>query len=441
MAKDRRNKTRDRLDLENETRGKERRTSSTSRSTARTEAKPARDKAAKPRKPKKRKMSRAAVIIYWVLAIAILTLLVFLIVAGFWLFERFNYQVDKQEMISPIERDVTPVDRQDKVAYYLFGLLGENNTDETVMLSVVCHDKQNNTVSVLELPASTYLDKGDGWKVDTLGRVYANPKALDWCDACKKRLYAPEITEGETATHTVCGGPVTAKKGSAIGGIVDFVNDQLSLPIDEYFMLPTQGLEVLVDGLGGIDVELPSAMMLGDINYEPGVQTITGAAAADFILESTGADRTRRQRQVLGAVLARTQKLDAAALNDGAIADLMDSEHPLRTDVTHDDELAYDELSELITTFKNVPLTNVRIWMIPGESAYDGEGDHVYSVHKQELLTLLNEQFNPHGLTIEMTDLTVPELQNTVAADTRHGVLGDGLVAEQVGTILDTGTE
>ncbi len=433
MAKDRRNKTQERVNLENETKGKERRAASPS--------KPARAKTApKPRKPKKKKMSRAAMIIYWVMAIAILTLLVFLIVAGFWLFERFNYQVDTQDPISPIERDVTPVDRQEKVAYYLLGLLGEDQGDETVMLSVVCHDKLNNTMRVLELPSSTYLDMGDGWKVDTLGRVYANPKALDWCDVCKKRLYAPEITEGETATHTACGGPVTLKKGSAIGGIVDFVNDQLSLPVDEYFMLPMQGLEVLVDGLGGVDVELPSAMMLGDINYESGVQTLTGAAASDFILESAGADRTRRQRQVLGAVLARTQKLDATQLNDGAIGELMDSEHPLRTDVSFDEDSQYDDLSKLITTFKAVPLTSAEIWMLPGEAAAHGESI-VFTAHKQELLTLLNEQFNPYGLTIEMTDLTIPELQNTVPSDTRHGVLGDGLVAEQVGMILDTDME
>lgn len=436
MAKDRRNKTREHVNLENETKSKERRPSRPTGG----ETKPARERAPKTRKTKKKKMSRAAVIIYWVMAIAILTLLVFLVVAGFWLFERFNYTVDSQDPISPVERDVTPVDRQDKVAYYLFGLLGESPESETVLLSVVCHDKVGNTVQVMELPASTYIEKGDSWKVDTLGRVYANPKPLDWCDACKKRLYAPEITEGEKATHTACGGPVTSKKGSAIGSIVDFVNDQLSLPVDEYVMLPMQGLEVLVDGLGGADVNLPSAMMLGDVNYEAGVQTLTGAAASDYILESTGAERTKRQRQVLGAVLARTQKLDAATLNDGAMEELMDSRYPIRTDLSFDDELAYDELSSFITTFKNVPLANVQVRMLPGEAAVDGDGDTVFSAHRDELLKLLNERFNPLGPAIQETDLLIPELQNTVAADTRLGTL-DSVVADQVGMILDTDME
>ncbi len=445
MAKDRRNKAPSRLDLENEVRAdKERRASRTTASPARRTttstgtARPSSSKAPNPRKKKKKKLSRAALIIYAVLAVLIVALIVTLIVGGVYLFKKLDTQAPTRDPISPIDRDTTPIARREKVGYYLFGLLGDSYGDNTILLSVACHDKVNNTVNVLELPASTYLDTGENWKVDTLGKVYANPKALDWCDTCKKRLYTPEITEGEeSATHTECGTIVTSKKGSAIGGIVDFVNDQLGLPIDEYCILEPESLEILIDSVGGVDVELSSARMLGDINYEPGVQTLTGPAAVDFILESEGAQRTANQREVLGALLVRLQRMSDEDINAKVTEDLMDSEHPMRTDLSFSETLKNDETTALIASFRNVALGNVTVRMLPGESTYDGEGDHVFSAHKQELLDLLNASYNPHGEPIVMTDLLIPELSNTVSADLREGTLNQ-YVSDQVGTILDT---
>ncbi|MBQ4616956.1 MAG: LCP family protein [Clostridia bacterium] len=437
MAKDRRNKAPSRLDLENEVRAdKERRASRATPPPKVTRPSPS--KAPQPRKKKKKKLSRAAIIIYSVLAALIVLLIVTLIVGGIYFVQQFDTQAPTRDPVSPIDRDTTPIARREKVGYYLFGILGEGHTDSTTMLSVVCHDKVNKTVNVLELPASTYLETGDNWKVDTLGKVYANPKALDWCDTCKKRLYAPEITEGEeSATHTECGTIVTSKKGSAIGGIVDFINDQLGLPIDEYCILEPESLEILVDSVGGVDVELSSARMLGDINYEPGVQTLTGPAAVDFILESEGAQRTANQREVLGALLVRLQRMSDEDINAKVAEDLMDSEHPMRTDLAFSETLKNDEITALISSFKDVALDKITVRMLPGESTYDSEGDHVFSAHKQELLDLLNASYNPHGEPIVMTDLLIPELSNTVSADLRQGTLNQ-YVSDQVGTILDT---
>lgn len=443
MAKDRRNKVRPKLDLENEVAtNQSRRSAEPSRATAKTPSKATastRAKASKKKKTKKKKLSRAALIVRCVFAVLIVALLVTIGIAAYRICSELFFiddEVVKNPPIASNEYDVTPVDDQSKVAYYLLGVLGEESDDKTTMLSVICHDKQKNTANVLQLPQATYIEEADTWEVDTIGAVFANPKPLDWCQLCGKRLYAPEITEGEVATHNVCGTQVTTKKGSAVAGLVDFVNDQLSLPVDEYFMLPQGAVTVLVDSVGGVDVELSSAYTLADQNYESGVQTLSGAAALEYICDSEVGETTRliRQREVFGALLTRMLRMEEEALEEDVIEEVMDSSSAIRTDCTA------SEITDVVLSFKNAGVTGVTVQFLPGETTVDGDGDTVYSAHKDELLTLLNASFNPYGAAITETDLLIPELVDSGEADTVTATL-DTYVPDQVGTILDTSME
>ena len=389
------------------------------------------------RRRKKRKLSRAALIIRWTLAVLAVVSVVFVCVAGVKLIAPmfFPEPMDKVPPIDPTQYDTTPVENEGKVAYYLVGILGEKNND-TAMLSVVCHNKAKNTVNILQLPQATYIETADQWAVDTLGRVFKNPKALDWCDTCRKRLYEPEIEEGEKAIHRECGTEVTLKKGSAVSGLVDFVNDQLGLPVDDYFLLPQGAVTVLVDAVGGVDVQLGDHYELAGNNYEPGVQTLSGDAAADYICYTDGTvdrDVTRmlRQREVFGALLTRIFRMEDDVVAEDVVEEVMDSKSAIRT------EAYTEDICELIKVLKKAGVDGMTVQLLPGEITSDSDDDTVYSVHKEELLNVLNTEFNPYGAKINASDLLIPELTNSGSSDVRKASLAESVV-DQTGKLLST---
>ena len=431
MAKDRR-KREEKVDLEQDVRDNSHRSSSGPNG---------RPTAGQIRRKKKR-LSRAAIIIRCAVAVLMVTVLVFLALLGNFVYRSMFVDTgDKNDPINPTEYDTTPVEYEGKVAYYLVGVLGREEGDKTNMLSVVCHDKANNRVNVMQLPASTYIDMADGWAVDTLGRVFANPKSLDWCEHCGKRLYAPDITEGDVAKHSECGMEVSRKKGSAVGGLIDFVNDQLALPVDGYILLPADGMKEWVDAVGGIDVDLGAYYTLGGNSYETGVQTLSGAAVVDYLFDysdsSNESVRMTRQREVFGALMTRMLRMSKEDLRENVIEEVQDSDAPARTDYT------VDELTDIVSSMSGAGVGNITVCILPGEDTTDGEGDSVYSAHKTELVSLLNQSFHPVGDPIAEADVSIPEISNSQAADTKTATLNI-YVPDQTGKILvtteDTGT-
>ncbi len=452
MAKDRRNKVRPTMDLEsnvNKGTSDTARSNGTSsrmpdRSTRRTETPVRRTTTQTARRStnsassrrRKKKLSRAALIIRWVIVALVVAFLVFAGVLANYIYQAmFVESGEKVPPINPTQYDVTPVENEGKVAYYLVGILGEKKEDNTAMLSVVCHDKKKNTASIMQLPQMTYIEEGDQWATDSLGAVFANPKALDWCDVCRKRLYEPEINEGDVATHIACGTEVTLKKGSSVSGLVDFVNDQLGLPVDEYFLLPQKAVSILVDAVGGVDVNLGEHYELGGNAYEAGIQTLSGDAAMDYVCYTDGSFerevvRMIRQREVFGAILTRMLRLDEDVLAEDVVEEVMDSSSAIRTECTS------EEICAIIKSLKKTGVEGMTVQFMPGEVTSDADGYTVYSAHKEELLTTLNEMFNPYSSGISAADLLIPELTNTTASDVRKDTLNNAVV-EQTGKLLD----
>ena len=63
-----------------------------------------------------------------------------------------------------------------------------------------------------------------------------------------------------------------------------------------------------------------------------------------------------------------------------------------------------------------VPMSSIRIWVMPGEAATSG-GQTFFSVHKSELVTLLNENFLPYTDKVTEETLQITELANSGTAD------------------------
>ena len=103
----------------------------------------------------------------------------------------------------------------------------------------------------------------------------------------------------------------------AYGGVdltKETVENLLGIPIDYYAETNFAGFEQIVDTLGGVEIDVPIRMKThtyyGDIDLEPGLQTLNGQEALGFVRYryDAGGDiaRAERQQQFLKAVFEKT---------------------------------------------------------------------------------------------------------------------------------------
>lgn len=328
--------------------------------------------------------------------------------------------------------DTTPSALQNKVAYYVVGLLGEDEISATEALMLVCHDKKKNTLNILEVPQDTYLGESDLWSVKKAGLVWGNPAPLDWCDFEGKRIFKAEIEDHKNAGHTV-----SQRTGSAAYNLISVFNEQCSMPVDQYFMIPQAGFVKLVNLVGGVDVDLESTLKVGDVTYSKGVRTLDGDAALQYVLKRDkgvqgDVDRIVRQRKVFLALFRRLCAQNEEQLLNDSLGPVMRGSTPIRVS----GDLATADIIKLILNLANVKPENMTAQLIPGKAtAYSS--DTYYSIDRAALVTQLNTYFNPYGETIEEADVLVTELVQNIEADVHLQVLSE-LLVEQSGTATTT---
>ena len=321
--------------------------------------------------------------------------------------------------------DTTPISQQKKVAYYVVGLLGEEETSPTTSLFLLCHDKKERTINVLEVPQATYLGDSELWVEKQAGKVWGNPAPLDWCDFEGKRLYKAQIAECKEQGH-----PISQKIGSASYNLVSIFNEQYALPVDGYFVIPQDSFVKLVDLLGGLDVRLDAAVTLGEIKFGAGVKTLDGASALKYITmgdTTVSADlkRIERQRRVFVALFQRLCAQSDEQLTKDSLVPLMQGSTPFRTRTTT------DEMLEIIRAWRSVSPNKITAMILPG-AITKFEGVSYYSINRAELLKMLNTHFNPYGEDITEAHLQVVELGGGTAADVNMQTM-DKVAVEQKG--------
>ena len=330
--------------------------------------------------------------------------------------------------------DTTPSALQNKVAYYVVGLLGEDETAATEALMFICHDKKKNTLNIMEVPQDTYLGESDLWSVTKAGLVWGNPAPLDWCDFEGKRIFKAEIEDHKKAGHTV-----SQRIGSASYNLVSVFNEQFSMPVDEYFMIPQAGFVKLVNLVGGVDVNLETALKVGDATYNKGVQTLDGDAALQYVLKREkgvqgDVERLVRSRKVFLALFQRLCAQNEEQLLNDSLGPVMRGSTPIRVS----GDLATADMIKLILNLANVKPQNMSAQVLSGKAtSYNSKV--YYSIGRAALISQLNEYFNPYGETIVESDVLVTELVQNVQADTRFQVLSE-LLVEQSGTAATTTT-
>lgn len=347
--------------------------------------------------------------------------------------------------------DTTPESAQSRVSYFLIGVTGEDTDDAMEMLSLVCYDKKARTLQFLQMPVDTYIGNDGTYTVNRLGNVWNNPTPLPWCETCRKRVFEPEIANGK---HTVCDTAITQKIGSAVENLVSVFNDQYSMPVDNYFILSPDALVQLVNLVGGIDVELPAPMKVGEIAYPKGKAILDGAAALQYAhrndFNGTPAKdvaRLSRQRQVWVALLQRLSNMNETKLNEEVIAPIMSGANPMRVNndaasvkkmlagihIGSTDTVTFNQATaKLLYSMRKVDFAKSAFYILPGTVAKQGTATY-YSANRAETVKLLQDKFNPHGIELKDEHLQVPTVAGaSKVADTKEQLLS-AIAVEQSG--------
>lgn len=162
------------------------------------------------------------------------------------------------------------------------------------------------------------------------------------------------------------GGPATT--ATSVSDLLDGVG------IDRYVRINVQGVEKLIDALGGVTVYVPKDMKYQDdsqhlyINLKQGEQHLTGEQAMQFLrfrYDSFGdIGRVQRQQTLMRALQEQT-------LDPGTIARLPQILSVIQSHV--DTNLSVEELLALVGFASGVERSEVQMLMLPGDFSQPGQ--------------------------------------------------------------------
>jgi hypothetical protein len=174
-----------------------------------------------------------------------------------------------------------------------------------------------------------------------------------------------------------------------------------------------------------------------DTTYKKGPRAIDGQAALKYITAADGKvksdiARYTRFQQVFTAAMQRLFVMDEDKLAADVFQPLMVGSTPIRLGVND----SYRTIVPLIKQLGEVPFEQMSAFVLPGEET-SADGTAYYSVHRGDLLALLNEKFNPYGDKLTEGDLNVTELAAGKKSDLTESVLSQW-VMEQTGVATTT---
>ena len=176
--------------------------------------------------------------------------------------------------------------------------------------------------------------------------------------------------------------------------------------IDRYIRINVQGVEKLIDALGGVTVYVPQDMKYTDesqhlyIDIKQGRQTLDGANALNFIrfrYDNFGdIGRVQRQQLILRALAEKATNLEVI-LKSPKILSIIQSHI--------DTNLSVEELLALSAFASKTKKMNLEMMMLPGEFNGDGKiGVSYWLPHQESIETLMAEHFDVGYTRVEYQD-------------------------------------
>lgn len=210
-------------------------------------------------------------------------------------------------------------------------------------------------------------------------------------------------------TNVSSTGKINAVYGrSGLEGLAQVIYDQLSIPLDHYVNVNMDGFINIVDVIGGVEINVQESFTLEGVTFYPGVQTLNGLQAEKFVRERyhrSGGDigRLNAQRQFLAALFKKFK-----GISIGEVTNLVPI---LMKEVTTD--LNVGTVLDLVKDVLNLDTDAIAFYTLPGEGATAGNGQSVWTVHKEAAAEILNENFRPYSDNVPASSLRIQELRNS----------------------------
>lgn len=181
----------------------------------------------------------------------------------------------------------------------------------------------------------------------------------------------------------------------AYGGVglaVTTVENYTGVPIDHVALIDFQGIEGLVDTLGGIDVEVPTSFEAQGHEFTEGVQTLDGAEALTFVrARKPFADgdfqRNRNQQAVLKGIADKL--ISTETLRDpNRLAETIATISPF---LTTDDGLSGRAMLELGLSLRSVRSGDLQFLSVPHGGPTTTSGGASVVATDEEAMDVLRE--------------------------------------------------
>jgi polyisoprenyl-teichoic acid--peptidoglycan teichoic acid transferase len=251
-------------------------------------------------------------------------------------------------------------------------------------------------------------------------------------------LSIPRDTRAEIPGH----GVQKINEANADGGpalSARSVSDLLGgVGIDRYVILNVQGVEALVEALGGVNIHVPKDMKYQDdsqhlyINLKAGRQHLNGTQVLQLLRfrydEYGDIGRIQRQQMVMRSLMEQ-------ALNPATITRLPQILSVIQTHL--DTNLAVEELVALVGFGSQVNRSNTQMLMVPGEFSHPGEFEASYwlpnATRIKDVMArhfdfgdLPKENDDPNGVRVTIQDSTKqPALAQNILNNLRQAGFND----------------
>lgn len=202
------------------------------------------------------------------------------------------------------------------------------------------------------------------------------------------------------------------KKYSGLENLRSHIQNDFGIKIDHYASITTKGLDRLVDSAGGVDLTVPMNMNYDDpvqdlhIHLKKGYQHLNGSQAEQLVRYRHGytegdMGRLDTQKLFLAAFSGKLKGMSKIDLTTKVLPVLM-SQDNFATDMTGLQMIQFGLAAQKIN------MSSIAVRTMPGEPFYLGDNS-LYSVHKDQVLTLLNRYFVPDGYSINESDMQIEQ--------------------------------
>ncbi|MFC0676047.1 LCP family protein [Brachybacterium hainanense] len=181
----------------------------------------------------------------------------------------------------------------------------------------------------------------------------------------------------------------------AYGGIplaVTTVENYAGVPIDHVALIDFDGVEGLVDALGGVDIQVPQDFEINGTQFTKGTQHVNGAEALNFVrARKNFADgdfqRNRNQQALLKAIAEKLISRDTFS-SPGKISDAVGAISPF---LTTDEGLTLETLIDLGLSMRDLRASDMHFLAVPHGEPFMTSGGASVVATDEEGMDVLRE--------------------------------------------------